>query len=121
MSNPTNRIAAAVLAAALMPWSSADGADPSPAAAQLEQDAGTYVKAMASGAPRERVDALHARFVLTQRLSARMGARDLVTDRACFYPELEGRRTGKTGRQVLVRDCFGLDPMKALVSARYYR
>ena len=60
----------------------AQGADDSPAAAQLEQDAGTYVKAMVSGAPRETVDSLHARFVLTQRLSARMGARDLVTDRA---------------------------------------
>ena len=112
-------IAAACIALLFPPATLA--ADKTPELAQLEQDAGSYVKAMTAGAPNDVVQALHARFLLTQQLSARLGARDIVADRACFFPDLEGKRTGRTGLQVMVGDCFGLDPMKALVSSRYFK
>lgn len=88
----------------------------------LEQDAATYLRTLVdSRASPADVDVAWNRWRASSAMAVFNGVERTRENPECWAPALIGKRNGRSGREVFVRDCLGLDPIAVLTSGRYVR
>lgn len=98
----------------------ASAGEMAPSERHLEMSASNYMKALSEGASKETLDQLFAQWGVAQQMAIHETTPERMRDAACWYPHLVAKKKRiPNPLEVLVRECFGLDPMAALTSADY--
>lgn len=100
--------------------SSTKAGELSPAEQNLVRSASNYMKALSEGASKDELNVLFAQWTYASSIAVHSTPPERLREPACWYPALVARqRKIDNPLEVLVRDCFGLDPMAALTTAEY--